>query len=142
MNIHLHCWLVMLWKGAPILTSFAVLFVGTYLARRAHKRQWLGKNQKREYSELLNVMTKIELAAVKQSGTQMSRDEIQSASEELIVIVNTRLFISEFLAKNKLVHDLIHAIADLEARGHLAEFQREYGCLANLVIEAAKAIDI
>ncbi|MGB8064678.1 MAG: hypothetical protein WCF26_22520 [Candidatus Sulfotelmatobacter sp.] len=131
------------WWWPVIINVWALLgpllgiFVGAYLARRWQRQQWIADNKKQEFKDLLGAMTRVNTLLVRYGGVPSPGTETIEA-EQLVLVSETCLFISDFLEKSKVIGDLVQAMRMLENKRDMDAFLAEYHRITNRIREAAK----
>jgi hypothetical protein len=137
------------WWVPVFLTIWSVvgpivgLFIGNYLSRSSQRRQWIADSQKQEYMELLRGFNRLnmELVAYRLTGI-VNQASLKQATEDISTAANTSLFITEFLAKTKVVGELHSASERFANGGNFEEYRDKYWNAVNLILDTAKKIKV
>jgi|HubBroStandDraft_1064217.scaffolds.fasta_scaffold337023_2 hypothetical protein len=133
-------WQDVLWKLAPVFTSFGVLIAGASLAHRARHREWIADNQKEEYRKLLSALNRLNLALIDKHTQRNSSQDPQALIGALSEAINTSLFITEFLKKSQVLRDILAASKKLEQGGKFEDYHEEYWRAIKQIMNAATRI--
>ena len=133
-------WQDVLWKLLPVLTAFGVLIVGSWLTGRARRREWIADNQKEEYRKVLAGLNRLNMVLMDHRTGAVNTQGVREATEEIMIALNTSLFVDDFLKESKVVVDVLNAMRKLENGGSLEEYHQEYWKAVNLIVNSAKKI--
>jgi hypothetical protein len=125
---------VNLWSFAGPLVG---IFVGAYLTRRWQREQRIADNKTQEFKNLLMALTSLNNKVVKEGGIPNDPDDSAEA-ENLVMVSETCLYISDFLAKSRVIGNLLDALKILEADRNLSAFLVKYHKITNIIRTAAK----
>jgi hypothetical protein len=112
-----HGWLSIWGVVGPLIAALLGVLLGSYLAVRGQRKQWIADNKKQEYRELLTTLTKAyqELAALNAPIVIQSKEDRQNYEEAMKLaetVILDRIFISKEVAEMNLVKRWLEVMED------------------------------
>jgi len=126
----------------PVVSGFVGILLGSFLTRRARRREWIAENQKNEYKELLAAITDVHLIVIKTFTANAPLNDLEQAISKLTRVVNSCLFITSFLEETKVPDDFRLGVQQLYATRDLHRFQDEHWKRVNKIVDTARAIKL
>jgi hypothetical protein len=120
-------WVDLSLQFLPIVASFAILFIGSWLTVGARRREWLADNQKAEYQRVLAAMNHLHMVIMSHLvGNILIASDITEVINETIAATNDCIFIYDFLERTRVVGDIIDASKQALVEKNMPVYQRKH----------------
>lgn len=119
----------------------AGILIGHRLTRSWQRTQRIADNQKEEYRKLLEALNGLNMALCDQhSEGRLDLEALKPLMAEITNVINTSLFIADFLGDSKVASDVLDAVKKLIQNNDLEGYRVQYWEAVNMIVAAAKKI--